>query len=174
MISGKYKDTSALVHWLFYRQAHGSNLFTKSSNKDTPKRFTFISGNSFTAMVCISLDTSTQAISTLCTIILSTVIRAWLHLVQCSFSTPFLYSSRISSAIYFSWKFINSPLSLLTGIMDLGAAYLSLEERPQTFTEWSFFTQCCTASALFCAVDTTPYIDLSKERIDRSICTETH
>ena len=27
---------------------------------------------------------------------------------------------------------------LLTGIMDLGTAYLSLQETPQTFTEWSF------------------------------------
>ena len=59
--------------------------------------------------------------------------------------------------------------SLVTSIMDLDAADLSLEEIPQTFMECSFFTQCCTASALCCVVDTAPDVDLSKERINRSI-----
>ena len=37
------------------------------------------------------------------------------------------------------------------------------------FTEFSFFNQCCTVSALCCVVDTAPDIGLSKERINRSI-----
>ena len=37
------------------------------------------------------------------------------------------------------------------------------------FMECLFFTQCCTASALCCVVDTAPYSDLSKEWINRSI-----
>ena len=53
--------------------------------------------------------------------------------------------------------------------MDLGAAEPSPEEITQTFTECSFFTQCYTASAFFCVVDTAPDIDLSKEHIDQSI-----
>ena len=66
-------------------------------------------------------------------------------------------------------KIYKSSFALLTSIMDLGAAYLSLEERPQTFTECSFFTQCCTASALCCVVDTDPDIDFSKDQIYRRI-----
>ena len=59
--------------------------------------------------------------------------------------------------------------ALIIGIMDLDAADPSLDERPQMFTECSFFTQCRTASALCCIVGTAPDIDLSKEQIDQSI-----
>ena len=38
------------------------------------------------------------------------MIRHQLHLAQCSFSSPFLASSIISSEIYFSCKYIDSPL----------------------------------------------------------------
>ena len=38
MIRGKYKDTSALVHWLLSQQTHRCNLFIKYSNKDTSNR----------------------------------------------------------------------------------------------------------------------------------------
>ena len=59
--------------------------------------------------------------------------------------------------------------SLLNGITDLGAAEPSFEERPQTFTECSLFTQFFTASTIYCVVDTAPDFDLSRERIHRSI-----
>ena len=61
------------------------------------------------------------------------------------------------------------PFDILTGIMYLGAADLSLEERPQTFTECLFFTQCFIVFALWCVVNTAPDIDLSKEWIHQII-----
>ena len=59
--------------------------------------------------------------------------------------------------------------ALLTGIMDLGAADLSIDKIPQMFMECSFFTQCSTASVLWFVVYTAPDIDLCKERIGQSI-----
>ena len=58
---------------------------------------------------------------------------------------------------------------LLTGIMELGVADLSIEEIFQMYTECSFLTQCCTASALCCVVYTALDIHLFKERINQSI-----
>ena len=110
MIGCKYKGTGELVHWFFSRQTHRCNLFTKLSNKDISKRLDFLYDHSLTAMVYIYLETSTQALSPFWTIIVITVIRYQLHLAKCYFSTPFLDSSRISSAIQFSWKSIDSPL----------------------------------------------------------------
>ena len=90
---GEVDTYGALVYWFFSRHTHHRNLFTKSSRKDTSKRLDLLSEHYFTAMVYISLDTSTQALSPFRTSILSTVIRSWLHLSQCSFSTPFFDSS---------------------------------------------------------------------------------
>ena len=52
--------------------------------------------------------------------------------------------------------------SLLTGIMDLGAADLILEERPQKFTECSFSLNFALPLPSAMSFDTALDIDLSK------------
>ena len=119
-------------------------------------------------MVYISLDTSTQAFSPFLTSIISTMIR-----IDCiCHSAPFQLLSLILPEFFCNILFMQIywfSFALLIRIVDLGAADPRLEERPQTFTEYFFLTQCCTVSTLCCVVDTTLDIDLSKERIEQSI-----
>ena len=82
-------------------------------------------------MVYISLNTSTKALSPFCTRMLSTVIRYRMHLAQRPFSNPLLASSRISSAIYFSWKSINSPLLYLPALCTWARQTLVLRRDPK-------------------------------------------
>ena len=61
MISGNFKDTSALIHLILSIQTHCRNLFTK----ETPNRLDLLADHSFTAMMYIYLDTPTQTLSPL-------------------------------------------------------------------------------------------------------------
>ena len=163
------KYTSALVHRLFSRQTHRCNLFTKPSNKDTSKRLNFWADHSFTAMVYISLDTSTQALSPFWTSIISTLIRARLNLAQYPFLTPFLPSSRIPSEIFFSWKYIDSPLLSLPESWTWARLTLVLRRDPKCSQSAHFSLNVELPLPSVVLSDTAPDIDISTERIDRSI-----
>ena len=84
------------------------------------------------------------------------------------YSFPCLFDNFFCNIIFM--QIYQFYFALLTRIMDLGAADLSLEGIPQMFMECSFFAQCFTASVLCYVVDTAPDIVISKERIDQSIC----
>ena len=59
------------------------------------------------------------------------MIRDHLYLAQCSFSTPFLASSVISSAIYGSCKYIDYPLLSLISLWDWAHQTLVLRKYPK-------------------------------------------
>ena len=119
-------------------------------------------------MVYISLNTSTQALSPFCTIIISTLTRDKLQMAQCSFSNTFLAYYIISSAIYISWKYIYSNLLSLPASWTWVRQTLVLRTDHKR-SQSDFFTQCFTVYVLCCVVDTSPDIYLSKERMDQSI-----
>ena len=59
--------------------------------------------------------------------------------------------------------------SRLNGIVELGVVDFSIEERPQTFTEWTFSLNVALSLPYDVSFDTAPDIDISKERIDQII-----
>ena len=160
------KDTSALVHWFLSRKTHCGNLFSEFSNKDTSKCLYFLDDHSFTIVVYISLHTSTQALSTFWTSILSTVIRDWLHLAQWSFSILFPDSSITYSAIYFSWKSIDYPFLYLLASCTWSWQTQSWGETPNIYGVLIFSLNDALPLPSTVLFDTAPDIDPSKERID--------
>ena len=97
------------------------------------------------------------------------MIRDRLHLLQCSFSTPFLASTGIYSVVLFSCKSIN--YTLLSLLESFTWARQTLVLRIDTKCSWSasfsLNVELPLPSAMLFYTD--PYIDLSRERIDQII-----